>query len=110
MPWLNSGARKMRSTAKTVLFARAKVAGKVTQHPVAVFPNDAKCRAGAVEILNAHRAANADALKGLNVAWLVHDDGSLAGDLKFSRIELPYDPAPAAPAVDPFGDDSSATS
>lgn len=100
----------MRSTAKTVLFARAKVAGKVTQHPVAVFPNDVKCRAGAVEILGAHKSGNVEALKSLNVAWLVAEDGSIAGDLKFSRIELPYDPAPAVADVDPFGDDSSATS
>lgn len=100
----------MRSTAKTVLFARAKVAGKTVQHPVAVFPNDAKCRAGAVEILGAHKSGKADALKSLNVAWLVAEDGSIAGDLKFSRIELPYDPAPVAADVDPFGDDNSATS
>lgn len=99
-----------RSTAKTVLFARAKVGGKMVQNPIAVFPNDMSCRAFAVQILTAHRAGDATGLKERNVAWLIGEDGSIAGDLKFSRHELPYDPQFVSPDADVFADDKPAAS
>lgn len=99
-----------RSTTKVVLFAKAKVAGKLQQHPIAIFPNANAARPHAVDIMHAHLEQDAAALKALGQDWLVAEDGTIATDLKFSRVELPYAPERLAVEADPFADESSVTS
>lgn len=100
----------MRSTTKVVLFARAKVDGKLQQHPVAVFANDKDCKSHAVSLFHAYNSGDPAQIKGTGIAWAVNGDGSIAGDLKFSRNELPYAPLLQDPSVDVFGEGNSAAS
>ena len=83
-----------KSTAKTILFATVKHAGKTHQLPVAVFNDSDKTRAYATFVKLATRAKDAAALVALIPAIPKGEDGVPAYDVKLSMVQVPYEPSP----------------
>lgn len=88
------------SMKKTILFARA-AEGKVTHlWPVAVF-NERKTAASYASFLKmAHSTGSAEAIKLLDPAAKLGEDGTPLPVEKFSLVEVPYAPQPALAEFD----------
>lgn len=83
-----------KSTAKTILFATVKHAGKTHQLPVAVFNDGDKTHTYATFIKLATRAKDAAALKALIPTIPCAEDGTPSYDIKLSMAQVPYEPSP----------------
>ena len=92
----------MRALTKTILFTRVTVDKHVHQWPVAVFGDTAKAKTHAVLINTAHVAGNVEMAKSLDPQTRVDAEGKLIPGIKFSVVEVPYEPSLADSADDLF--------
>jgi hypothetical protein len=108
--YCNEGAHFMaRSAAKAILFATAKHDRKVYTWPVAVF-NDAKqAKSYATFLRLAYRAKDFDAIKVLDPAAKLTDEGIPVADVKWSLVEAPYAPSPDLEDDDAVTEDATPT-
>jgi hypothetical protein len=83
----------MRSTSKTVLYARHN-AGKTTiTYPVSVHVSRAKAGEFRDHLNKLHVAGDHDAVKALIPGFRTAEDGRLHDNVQWSMKELPYDPS-----------------
>jgi hypothetical protein len=99
----------MRSASKQILFSRVTVGNKTVQWPTGVFANDKSAKAFGSLLNIAHKTGNVDLAKSLDPKTHLTGDGKLTPGIKFSLLEVPYEPSAASDDDDPFGDDSSPT-
>lgn len=86
----------MRSTEKTILFARLTVDRKTHQWPVAVFNTKESAGTYAAYLKMAHSVGHTETVRTLDVNAKVDDNGHLIPGTKFSLQTLPYEPSPAS--------------
>jgi hypothetical protein len=98
----------MRALTKTILFTRVTVDKHVQQWPVAVFGNVQAAKTHAVLISTAHNSGNADMAKVLDPQTKTDADGKLIPGIKFSLLEVPYEPSLADSADNLFADEKPA--
>lgn len=89
-----------KSTSKTILFSTTRHDKKVHQHPVAVFNNATDAKHYLTYLKLAHRAGDAEAVKALDPQTLFTEDGAIAGDTKWSMVEVIYAPEANFPDED----------
>lgn len=91
------------STKKVILFARATEGKVVHQWPVAVFnqPSGAKSYASMLRI--AYKSGSHEAIAVLDPSHRKDGDGKALTEIKWSTLEVPYQPQPT------FDDDETAS-
>lgn len=99
----------MRSTTKQILFSRVTVGNKAVQWPTGVFANEKSAKEFAGVLNLAHKTGNVDLATQLDPKTHKTADGKLTPGLKFSLLEVPYEPSVADSSDDLFGDDKPPT-
>lgn len=99
----------MRSVEKTILFVRIKVAGKISQHPVAIFANEARAGDFAREMKVAQDRSDVSRQLELWPDHPVAEDGMTRPVDRFVRVSLPYQPSTTGDVSDLFADEPAET-
>lgn len=105
---LPDGQKEMRSLTKVILFTRVTQDKHLYQWPVAAFADMSKAKTHAVLINTAHKTGNVDMAKSLDPQTRVDAEGKLVPGIKFSLVEVPYEPSLADSADDLFADEKPA--
>jgi hypothetical protein len=99
-----------RSTAKVILFSRLAVDDKSIQWPTAVFNTHDEAKSYATMIKMAHTSGAVETAKSLDPRTALDKSGKFVPGLRFSIVEVPYQPTPALADGDLFGDEDGKTS
>lgn len=99
----------MRSTTKHILYSKVTVGNKSIQWPTGVFANEKSAKEFAGVLNLAHKTGNVDLAMQLDAKTHKTADGKLTPGLKFSLLEVPYEPSVADSSDDLFGDGNSST-
>lgn len=89
----------MRSTEKTVLFARHTNGKSHVTYPVAVFNGPKSAQAFKAHLNAAHLTGNVEAVKAIAPAVKTTEAGTLHDNIAFATMTLSYEPEIAAPEV-----------
>jgi hypothetical protein len=87
----------MRSTEKTILFARATVNKSVRQWPVAVFNSPVAAKTYAAYLKMAHSSGDLDRIKQLDPRYSAPEGDDALPEVKFSVATVAYEPSPTVP-------------
>lgn len=88
----------MRSTEKTILFARVTMERKTQQWPVATFNTPISAKTYAAYLKMAHSADDVERVKQLDPRAKIDANGHLVPGVKLSILTVPYEPS-AAPVL-----------
>jgi len=89
----------MRSTEKTVLFARHTADKKTITYPVAVFNGPRTAAQFKTHLNAAHVAGDLEAVRALAPAIKLTEDGALHNNIAFATLVLSYEPEVPETAV-----------
>lgn len=82
----------MKSSTKTVLYAKVKVGKEDRQWPVAAFNSDREARKFAPSYYELYMSGSGTALHELTPDAVLDPDGKPLPGLRFSLLTLPYNP------------------
>ena len=100
----------MKSSEKTILFARLTVERKTSQWPIATFNTPVAASTYAAFIKMAHSQGDAVMAKSLDPQVKLDDNGHIIPGTKFSLKTVPYEPSVVAPlAPEDMAEDSPTT-
>ena len=98
-----------RSLNKVILFSRVTVDDKSHQWPTAVFNTHDEAKSYATIVKMAHSQGDAKTALALDPHTAVDKNKKLVPGIKFSIVEVPYQPTPALSDDDLFGEDETPT-
>ena len=89
----------MRSTEKTVLYARHTDGKTHVTYPVGVFNSPKSAAAFKTHLNTAHNTGDVEATRKLAPAVKTTEAGTLHSNIAFAMLTLPYEPTIEAPEV-----------